>query len=187
MTAASVNLVVLAGAGASYGVSKEKFPTTQAFYERHVKSSKLIKNDLFLILDGFVRHNKQKTLPPGQSGEVTEVTVDIEEILVAAQELRDVLVQFRDSSESVVRYAIQHGNFERYGLRGAALSNPLVNAASELTSLIQEIDLIVHNAYGIKPTAGELDNTWVPILKQIDAAAQFVDIFTTNYDLVLEK
>lgn len=131
MTAAPVNLVVLAGAGASYGVSKEKFPTTQAFYERYVKPSNLIKNDLFLILDGFVKHNKQKAVPPGQSGMLPDVTVDIEEILFAAHELRNVLVQFRDSSESVVRYAIQHGNFERYGLRGAALSNPLVNAANE--------------------------------------------------------
>ena len=103
-----MKIVVLAGAGASTGVSREKFPTTAGFYEQYVDKSELRGQPLFSILDDYVRREKLRQLKASSRPADTQLTVDIEEILFAARELRDVYSQFQSTSNSVARFAVFH-------------------------------------------------------------------------------
>jgi SIR2-like domain len=181
------NVVLLAGAGASFGVSRERYPTTRAFYERFVEPKKLYERTPFRIADDFIRSSKGLPLANFDLAKPSEASpVDIEEILFAAHELRDSLSNFRGTSKSITRFASHHLKFQDFGAYGNNVTSSLENASHALEAFIRDVDLLVHEAYGEKPSEAELDASWVPFLRDVSMHAKSLDVFTTNYDLVLE-
>jgi hypothetical protein len=182
-----MKIVVFAGAGASFGVSPSKYPTTVGFYKEHVAKSDLAARPLFAILDEYVRREKTDTLSELQRAVSTDVVVDIEDILFAAHELRDTFAKFHSSSRSVARFATWHKEIQSYGSYGNNTTALLESTIPHLDGLIRDINRMVHGAYAGKPTKEELDKTWVPVLSLLNERAASLNIFTTNYDLVLER
>ena len=181
-----MKIALLAGAGASTGVSREKFPTTAGFYEQYVDKSKLRDQPLFSILDDYVRREKLRQLKASGQPIDEPLVVDIEEILFAARELRDVYSQFQSTSNSVARFAAFHEKIQSYGSYGNNATGLFESTVPQLDGLVRQINELVHRAYVARPSKDELGTTWIPLLRQLDSSANRMDVFTTNYDLVLE-
>ena len=185
----SMKILVLAGAGASTGVSAQKYPTTAGFYERYVDKSNLRDRPIFQILDDFVRREKVEALQrEGRAPSAEPLIVDIEEILFAARELRQVYAKFHATSRSVARFATWHEKIQSYGSYGNNVTGLLESALPHIDGLVSEINELVHKAYVAKPSDDELDKTWDPFLRTLATyqRTESLNIFTTNYDLVLE-
>jgi SIR2-like domain len=166
-------ILVFAGAGASKAVS-EVYPTTKEFFEQLPDQ---IKNDtLFGLIKDWLL---------GRFGQ--DAVVDIEQFLWALSELREFVSRVGDEK-----------TLEGWMLRGSRLVKPLRlntdfsnlfgNAHKLLgltDKLIGSINEGVYNCYSHEPSVEELRDNWFVLLEPL-LASQRVELFTTNYDLVLE-
>lgn len=170
------NLIIFAGAGASYGVSKENYPTAVGFRERLPTE---IKNEyLYQQLDAYLA--KQ-----GGGG-----IVDIEHVLWALDQLVDAIKEFTAPD----RFGTQILTLNQIGvITGDQHPGPRTNA--QFNSLQSQVDRLkdlmnrrIYDLYAQEPTNEELDRSWVPLLKWA-AGRSFrrIDLITTNYDLILEN
>jgi SIR2-like domain len=166
-----MNIVVLAGAGASVAVNREKYPTTIDFQQRlptDISSSQLYK------LIGQI------------TTEQNDEPLDIEKILWRLGEVRDYL-SLAQGSTTIAR-AIS-GN--RLGSLVGQDTQNFVSAARVLSpvidNLISEIQKVVYDLYSRSPEESELQTTWLPLLRGLNIGTNKVDLITTNYDLILES
>jgi SIR2-like domain len=182
-----VKILVFSGAGASFGVSPTKYPTTAGFYAEHVAKSNLRDRPLFTILDDYVRREKAQSTADLGGSPGSDIVVDIEDILFAAHGLRDTFSQFQSASRSIARFATFHEKIQSYGSYGNNTTALLEATVPHLDELIREINRMVHRAYAASPTSDELEATWLPLLRALNEKAASLNVFTTNYDLVLEN
>ena len=171
------HVILFAGAGASAALDPETYPTTAAFFE---KLPKPIREDqLFLITESHLKD----TIPP-------PAALDIEQILGR-------LAQFHDSLSPIIddeRHAL--AKMMKLNEIRVLLPNSTVNwehlelEAGKLqrraTALTDKIHEEIYNLYGTPPADEQLDRTWFPLLRRLAKQGTSTDIFTTNYDLVLE-
>jgi hypothetical protein len=114
--------------------------------------------------------------------------VDIEQVLWALQELH----RFFDNlsgSKDIAGYAIQQGILEEvYGTHTNAGSLPQVSSdmTERIASLIGEINQKVYELYSYEPAEKELAENWLELIAFLDGRGSRLDIFTTNYDVVIE-
>jgi SIR2-like domain len=169
-------IVIFAGAGASKAVDPEHYPTTVEFFER--LPEKIRQDRLFSFAHRFLKE---------KGG--AEAVFDIEQVLWVLYELRSFLNQAGDTRTAP-------GWFLQKALAdllesGKDAYSPLGRNASRAVTLIENlkgrIDQQVYEFYSALPKVEALTHNWVRLLRPLLQKKQRVEIFTTNYDLVLEQ
>jgi NAD-dependent SIR2 family protein deacetylase len=170
------DIVVLAGAGASYAVSKQNFPTTLQFLEKLEKANQLESNSLYASTKSIVAQQLANGGP-----------IDIEHILWRLQEMVDHLDPIlRDGS--TIQRALHGGAFS--GIVNNAAPQHYVNFVPQIREAVcrlrDDINAALYDTYSQQATRAELTQTWIPFLKLLADQERNVAIFTTNYDGILE-
>ena len=164
-------ILVFAGAGASAAIDPKKYPTTEGFYSMLPSS---IKDDhLFVVVREFLEASNTKP-------------IDIEHVLYALEEIRNHLLKTHDTSR-IVGWMTLNAAFERLDKNFATAhlhkSSPVL--ISHCSNLIESIREFLYALYGASPEEKELKQ-WRALLKNLQVIDPHVEIFTTNYDMVLE-
>ena len=175
-------ILVFAGAGASYAVNCEQYPTTAEFFNRvpdHIKGTPWF-GKAFSFLES------QK------SGRV----IDIEDIIDALSEMQDQCRRHIDSTsftgwmfESSSEHIRKISPNNRNHLAGGNLSNlnaTMKEDATSLKKLLDDINALVYRFYSSDPEEQDLAD-WLLLLVTLAESSQVTEVFTTNYDRVLES
>ena len=157
-------ITIFAGAGASFAVSEKNFPTTDKFFEKipsNIKSDKL-----FQIA---VKDIKSVGEP-----------LDIENVLFRLNALEFVVanrMHVPQGNDDLMngRNEYIYSIFEEFGL------------GTKLIDFIRSINQQVFSFYKYVPNQIELSNNWLELFKYFQGIGNRLDIFTTNYDLVIEQ
>jgi hypothetical protein len=169
--------LVFAGAGASRSVSDKKYPTTLQFFQR--LPDEIANHDLFRMLIVYLQE---------MSGADTQI--DIEQVLWAADELLAVLKTFNNSKHPFGWSARSYLS-RALGAPGADLfANTIPLAASaeaRLEALTGKINEQIYALYGTVPEQSELESNWVSLMQALINRGYAPDVFTTNYDCVIEE
>lgn len=170
------SLLIFSGAGASRGVSQDKYPMALDFRRRLPRE--ITTNKLYSALNGYL------TSMHGSDA------YDIEHVLWELGSLIESLNRWADegnfptyllSSEHIT--AITGANHQGATTRGQFLR--LRGLAIELENKINEN---VYEFYSQDPTEEELSRSWIPLLQWAsDGRFEALDVVTTNYDLVIEN
>lgn len=167
-------IVVLAGAGASKAVSSSHFPTTVEFFERLPDSVQADKYFQFVL--SYVQNLRN------------ESAIDIEIILWEMQKLLNFYSQINEEP-SIIKNAV-HGNLIASVNQGWN-SGQLADGSRLLFDSIQNslglINEQVYDLYGRDPEPEELSDNWELLISKLIDNDFHTDIFTTNYDLVIEN
>ena len=167
-------ILVFVGAGGSAAVDPEQYPTTVEFFNRLPDE---IKNDpVFIKVREFLEAQKA-----GQP-------IDIEEVLWNLDELQDYFQASLDT-KAVTGWIIE-GNRISHLINNTPDLQYLRDGMRDLTgvripNLKNRINAQVYNFYATNPDPEKLSD-WVQLLKGLEGIDSAVEIFTTNYDLVLE-
>jgi hypothetical protein len=173
----SNRLVVLAGAGASFAASKERFPTTLGFLKK-LESAGFSKDAVFAGI---------RSICQEELGGETAV-VDIEHILWRLQEIL-VHLDPATKQDSSVYKALSRGVFGHVpGAGNIASQYPgaAINIAATVSTLRDKINADLYSHYAGEAAAVEIEKTWLPLLEKCTNWPAHTSIFTTNYDGVLE-
>ena len=166
-------ILVFVGAGGAAAVDPEQYPTTVEFFNR--LPDDITEDPLFVKIHEFLKIKKG-----GQP-------IDIEEVLWNLDELRDYFQTSRNT-EAIAGWIMTEHRINQLIENTRDLSN-LLNGMSNLESQIQnlkdEINAQVYNFYATPPNPEKLSD-WVQLLKGLAGADSTIEIFTTNYDLILE-
>ncbi len=166
-------ILVFVGAGGSAAVDREQYPTTVEFFNRLPDG--ITRNNLFAQVREFLEAQK--------GGE----PIDIEEVLWNLDELRDYLQASRDP-EAVAGWMMS-GNRISQLIGGPDLS-PFLRGLPGLEDRIQnlksEINTQVYQFYAKAPDPKKLRD-WIQLLRGLAESDSNIEIFTTNYDRVLER
>lgn len=166
-------VLIFAGAGASKGVCPEKFPTTQEFFAQ--LSENITERPLFQFVMEYLRKDNP------------DLVVDIEQVLWSLQTLLEYFENVRNPKD-INGYALQHGLLDRL-FPGHSVghllqaSNPLCD---QLNQIIGDINQVVYDLYSYEPSPPELEDNWVKVIQEFDGFGTKLNIFTTNYDVVIE-
>ena len=155
-------------------VNSEQFPTTFEFFKRLPNS--ITENSLFQQLVAFVQSREKSK------------RVDIEQVLWVVDELRRDL-QGLSSGSSALGYCLNTNNLA--GTVGRVSFGHLGQATQTLLTqsewLASEINKLVFDLYSYDPTEDELHTNWTPLIKPLFGLSNHFNIFTTNYDGVIES
>jgi hypothetical protein len=168
-------IAIFAGAGASYATNPDEYPTTLEF--RKKLDERITSDPLFLNIDSHLKKIKGK-----------EATNDIEEILWVLSELDGFVEKARDD-RSTVGWFLRDPRIMRH-LEQNVNFTPLVRHANELANEFDEfrgkINQQVYDFYSRTPTDEELNKAWVPLLQALSHPNLRLEVFTTNYDQIIE-
>jgi SIR2-like protein len=167
------HVVIFAGAGASKALPDTDFPTTVEFFESLPDSIRA--DSFFSFVEEFLR------------GVKTSPTIDIEEVLLELQKLISFLRSANDN-DTIVGRAVSSNLIARIsgGFNFGQLYGGGMNLAQQLETLQGLINAQVYRLYSKEPTDRELGQTWNPLINRL-LKSTYLDIFTTNYDLVIES
>jgi len=168
-------VVVFAGAGASRSVNESQYPTTVEFIRR--LPDRILKQSAFELISEYLR-----------SHPVAGALIDIELLLSALQDLEAFFALLSDP-ESVPGWVLRSDRLQR--LAGPEVPHssiteraPALRAA--VSSLVDHINAQVFDIYSRIPEPFELEMNWLPLLEGIVDSGYALELFTTNYDLVIE-
>ena len=175
-------ILVFAGAGASYSVDCKQYPTTVEFFRR--LPEEITNNPWFAAASQF--------LDSRENGE----PVDIEKLLGVLSDMKDYCEASIDTNE-FPGWMLWPGHDRLKKISPKSRSNLdsghhriLVDTLREDKSLIEglrdEINALVYRLYAEEPRPKKLE-TWAGLLSVLLESHQVVQVFTTNYDLVLES
>ena len=169
-------ILVFVGAGGSAAVDPKQYPTTVGFFERLPDE---IKGDyLFGVVHSFLKSQKKEGQP-----------IDVEEVL---WNLDKVQKYFSLScNPNTIEGWVMANDRLRYLIRNVPDLSPLLDgmpdlAESQIPNLKDRISTQVYQLYAIPPDADKLSD-WVQLLEGIKNHDPTIEIFTTNYDRVLER
>lgn len=173
------SIVIFAGAGASYGVSREKYPTTVDFFK--LLPSDIKANYLFQQVVNYLKGSAPKS---------EQKTIDIELVLWELQSLLDALVPWT-STDTFASKVLHQGYIDRFAAYGGGIGGSIhakfAEANTAIRTLYNEINKCVYDLYAKKPTKAELEGSWKQLLDwAFKASFNRIDIVTTNYDLIIE-
>ena len=175
-------ILVFAGAGASYAVNCEQYPTTAEFFKR--VPDQIRQTPWFGAASEFLKNR--------ESGRI----VDIEDLIGVLSEMEDHCANHFDEA-SFTKW-MYDPPFERIRkinprnrdhLQGGNLStliSTMRQDASSLEKLQRDIDALVYGFYGSNPDEKDLAD-WLLLLVTLAESSQVTEVFTTNYDRVLES
>ena len=173
-------ILVFAGAGASYSVDPNQYPTTVDFFER--LPSEVTNNQFFQET-----HRYLKSLSSGR------LQIDIEHVLDALDDFRSFCKTSRDVStlsgwmvlegtrelSEVNPFNVHIRDKNDFSLRMKATTDRL----TELEDLILNC---IYDFYAPRPLSNSLVN-WISLLESLSNPSRGLEVFTTNYDRVLEE
>lgn len=168
-------ILIFAGAGASRGLSQERYPMALDF--RRKLPDEIVSNQLFQLVESCVLRTQKLT------------QADIEHILWELNAARTAFAQV--SGGTFAAELLATNQFRQFVGEGPVNGPSIVQVTSAIGShidaLVDKINALVYKLYSKMPTAEELDRTWMPLLT--DTFIQTfdrIDVVTTNYDMVLE-
>lgn len=170
------SIVVFVGAGASRGVSEEKYPMALDFRRRLPDT--ITKQPLFTTLDEHLR------------GSGLNEQVDIEHVLLELNRLHDSAVEWTTVNHFASRL-LRKNNIET--ITQLAVPGPQIHQQFEalrqvVAKLQDQINERVYDYYSQSPDKQELERSWLPLLRWLGAAGfASINVVTTNYDLVIES
>ena len=167
-------ILVFVGAGGSAAVDPEQYPTTVEFFNR--LPDDITGNSVFVKIHEFLKSKKGGR------------PIDIEEVLWNLDELRDYFQISRDTKIIAGWIMAEHRINQLIGEAPdlSLLLNGMHDlAATQIQKLKDEINAQVYNFYATPPDSEKLLD-WIRLLKGLAETDSTIDIFTTNYDLVLE-
>lgn len=167
--------LIFAGAGASYAVDRDAYPTTVQFFEKlpaDIQGHALIKA---------ITENLPRKFGSGLP--------DVEKLLWSLEELRDYLAAVTQSTHPASWFL--PGNQlpglinDSHSVSGyAAAAKQGVKVATDLRN---RIAAKVYEFYSKLPAQGALLQNWHKIFELCAEKSYWPDIVTTNYDLVVEQ
>ena len=162
-------IVVFAGAGASKAVNPDEYPTTADFPAR--LPAAIRGNELFGTVSSLLSDK-------GEPADIESILWIIEELGYFFGPLADkATVSGKFMKMPLARKII--GDYSRL-LHG---SNRIIG---EIRDLKDSINCLVYDFYRRIPQRSELDRTWLTLLGKLTLFDRDLEIFTTNYDLILE-
>ena len=167
-------ILVFVGAGGSAAVDPEQYPTTVEFFKR--LPGGITQDPLFTLVREFLQHKKG------------EEPIDIEEVLWNLDELQAYFQASRDTNE-IAGWIMANNRISRLIRDTPALSNLLngmANLGIQFQNLKNNINAQVYEFYATPPNSERLSD-WIQLLKGLQKLDSALEIFTTNYDLVLER
>lgn len=169
-------LIIFAGAGASRGVSENKYPMALDFRKRlpnSITSSNLYKQ--------LVEYLRKAELGQG---------IDIEHILWELGRLSDTLSEWIDG-ESFSSNLLATNFVEaitQISNSGHQTFNQFKKLREITKKLQDQINEQVYEYYSQEPNAQELKTSWMPLFEAVRLASfNRIDVVTTNYDPVIES
>jgi hypothetical protein len=167
-------VVIFAGAGASKAVNSEQFPATREFFER--LPEEVLGDPYFQFVLEHLSRETQKT------------DIDIEMVLWELQNLYNFFNSVSDAkniisravSENIIKTHHSGYNFGHLQHASGAMLNLL-------KTTIGKINEQVYDLYSYEPAVNELGDNWILLLSKLRNDGHLVDVFTTNYDLVIES
>ena len=169
-------ILVFAGAGSSAAIDSKQYPTTVEFFSRLPEYIK--QEPLFIEVCNFLGSQKEEGQP-----------VDIEEVLWTLDELQDYCSASSDLA-TMPGWIMRKNRINNF-IPAMSHVHPhfhegMSNLLGNIVSLRGRINQQVYEFYGKSPEAGKL-TPWIELLKLFASYDPVVEIFTTNYDLVLEN
>lgn len=169
-------ITIFAGAGASMAVNTKKFPATKEFFTQLPNDIK--ENKLFNEIVNFIKQE-----------EINESLIDIEEILFPLYKLREMLVS-TENKKNAFGWLLNANRLPSL-TNTKDVSQIFIDMTSKLhnqtRNLINMINEQVYNLYYQNPDKKELQSNWSFLLKLLMEKNDQIEIFTTNYDLVIES
>ena len=175
-------ILVFAGAGASAAVDRNQYPTTAEFFAR--LPSEITNKPWFKAVSEFLVEKYE------------DQTVDIEDLLETLREMQDFCKNAHDTStisgrmlcptEDRLRNIDREGRGNLHREHRQILIGFLRSDDRSLELLQKEINALVYELYAALPSEAKL-YCWKRLLTRISTAPQHVELFTTNYDVVLEQ
>ena len=168
-------ILVFVGAGGSAAVDPKQYPTTVEFFNRLPRE--ITQDPLFTLVCEFLRSQKEDGQP-----------IDIEEVLLGLDKLQEYLSLSHDPNTlegwmmTRNRLGSLHANMSASSNISAAMFEIDEN---RLVPLQNRINALVHEFYVVHPAHDKLRD-WVNLLRGLEMPDSLIEIFTTNYDLVLE-
>ena len=160
-------ILVFVGAGGSAAVDREQYPTTVEFFES--LPGEIKNSPIFLKACEFLKKKKGKEI------------IDIEDVL-------EILDEFQEDCRKVTSPATMVGwtISGTSGLIGGINLSPIASLVEQqIAPLNSDIKKQVYEFYAVRPDTEKLA-TWIKFLKGLRDIDPTLEIFTTNYDLVLE-
>jgi SIR2-like domain len=173
MTEISGRVLVFAGAGASKAVNSDSFPTTKEFFDELL--SPITDDTLFQFCLEYIKSFNN------------DDTVDIEQVLWALQSLYEFYGNISNPKD-ISGYSIKNNLIDKLfqGHNTGHLLGISVNIRQRIGDLIDSINQIVYDLYAYEPSKAELENNWIELILNLNGVGKKLDIFTTNYDAVIE-
>jgi hypothetical protein len=168
-------IVVFAGAGASKAVNASGYPTTVEFFQRLPRD--ISEHTIFGLATEYLHTRSEK-----------RGAIDIEEILWALQELDAFLGAVTDTN-SVPGWFLRSDRLFRV-LGVSANNGSLLDHTPEVrkivTTIVSKINALVYDFYSRMPEQFEMEANWLPLIEGLLTSGASVELFTTNYDIVIE-
>lgn len=168
--------VIFAGAGASTAVNPKKYPTTKEFFDR--LRPEVAESALFKACVDYL-----KTRTP-------DAVIDIEMVLWIIEELR-TFAKLLNQSDSVPGWFARSNRLSaalQLNQSFEALLGVMEQAENTARPLVERINRQVYDYYAEVPAPADLKRNWTELLHAVVRSFRdSIDIFTTNYDVVIEK
>lgn len=169
------SLIIFAGAGASRGVSAEKYPMAIDFRER--LPEEITGTPLYRQLIDYLKLDYREG-------------VDIEHVLWEIGRLIEAIDKWTDGASfgAQLLKTNQISVIVPANIPAQQTHEQLLRLKEVALRLQGEINKQVYKYYSQHPSESELGRSWLPLLHLIGSKKFFrVDIVTTNYDLVIEN
>jgi len=169
-------ILVFAGAGASKSVDAGKYPTTVEFMDGLPAS--IQSSQLFVGTQEFLA---------GDQG--PEAVVDVEQMLWVLDELQGYLAECAKPSETLKWFIDRSVHWSGADLKSGfnKLQSQAPRALTAVNQLTDALHRQVYEAYCDEPEEAELQGNWLSLLPRLAESDSRVELFTTNYDLVIES
>ena len=172
-------ILLFVGAGGSAAVDAEQYPTTIEFFNR--LPTDITNDPMFTTVQEFLRTKKEDGQP-----------IDIEEILWELDNIQNYLT-LSSNSDTIGGWCMMNNLFAQFSnvaVRPDGFPSALEGIIdSYVEPLRNRIYDLVHDFYA-EPLDTNQNNgftIWIQLLQQLQQLDPLIEIFTTNYDLVLER
>lgn len=169
------SLLIFAGAGSSFGVDRDLFPTTVQFRENLPDNLK--NNQLLQQIEAYIKREQVVS------------TIDIEHTLWEIGKLI-TNIEHTTKNNSFIRGALETNlinSIVNIDVSGSVIFNSLNKISNAAIQLQNSINSEVYNNYSREAPLNSLQKTWLPLINGISKRADRIDIFTTNYDQIIEQ
>jgi hypothetical protein len=165
-------ILVFAGAGASKAVNPSAYPTAMEFFNR--LEPELQHDNTFAFVKKIVLRDPNVT------------QIDVEMLLWTISELLEWSRTLLDPTTPIGFMFDRDRARALTGTTDFRGAKPLADALLLNAGRIADrINRAVYQLYGAVPTETEVSTSWIPLLNGLQAL-DHVELFTTNYDVVLE-